>query len=64
METYPPAEARDQPGRLVGPEPRRPRDAADVKEAAAREAAPTGPSMTHDAFMAALEDEDREAESS
>lgn len=40
------------------------RDAADIAEAAAREAAPTGPSMTHDEFMAQLEAEDRQAAAS
>ncbi|MEV7975968.1 type II toxin-antitoxin system Phd/YefM family antitoxin [Streptomyces sp. NPDC086519] len=35
------------------------RDAADVAEARAREATRSGPSMTHDEFMAQLEDEDR-----
>ncbi|MFJ4847374.1 MULTISPECIES: hypothetical protein [unclassified Streptomyces] len=64
MEKDPLAEAPDRLGRLVGREPRRLRDAADAAEAAAREAAPTGRSMTHDAFMAALEDEDLTAESS
>lgn len=37
------------------------RDEADIAEAAARQAAPTGPAMTHDAFMAQLEAEDRRA---
>ncbi|SNR98597.1 type II toxin-antitoxin system Phd/YefM family antitoxin [Actinacidiphila glaucinigra] len=40
------------------------RDAADAAESAARESAPTGPAMTHDEFMARLEDEDRQAEAS
>lgn len=38
---------------------RRLRDEADIAEARAREAAPAGPSMSHDAFMAQLEAEDR-----
>ncbi|WP_416976349.1 type II toxin-antitoxin system Phd/YefM family antitoxin [Streptomyces sp. T028] len=35
------------------------RDEADIAEARAREADPSGPSMTHDEFMAQLEEEDR-----
>ncbi|MET9907261.1 type II toxin-antitoxin system Phd/YefM family antitoxin [Streptomyces sp. NPDC006476] len=35
------------------------RDEADITEARAREAAPSGPSMSHDAFMAQREAEDR-----
>jgi prevent-host-death family protein len=38
------------------------RDQADLAEARAREAAPTGPAMAHDEFMAQLEAEDRQAE--
>ncbi|MHA5052652.1 type II toxin-antitoxin system Phd/YefM family antitoxin [Streptomyces sp. SD15] len=38
------------------------RDQVDVAEARAREAAPVGPAMTHDEFMAQLEAEDRQAE--
>jgi hypothetical protein len=52
METYP----LEEPQGL--------RDAADAAEAAAREAAPTGPSMTHDDFMARLEDADPRAAAS
>lgn len=37
---------------------------ADAAEARAREAAPTGPRMTHDAFTAELEAEDRQAAAS
>jgi prevent-host-death family protein len=40
---------------------RRLRDAADIAEAASREAASGGPAMTHGAFMAQLETEDRGA---
>lgn len=36
------------------------RDEADIAEAQAREAAPSGPSMSHDEFMAQLEEEDRQ----
>ena len=35
------------------------RDEADIAEARAREASPGGPSMSHDEFMAQLEEEDR-----
>jgi antitoxin (DNA-binding transcriptional repressor) of toxin-antitoxin stability system len=35
------------------------RDEADIAEARAREASPGGPSMSHDDFMAQLEEEDR-----
>ncbi|WP_329401387.1 type II toxin-antitoxin system Phd/YefM family antitoxin [Streptomyces melanogenes] len=38
------------------------RDEADLALARARDAAPSGPSMTHDEFMAQLETEDRQAE--
>ncbi|MEU9787752.1 hypothetical protein AB0H92_43525 [Streptomyces phaeochromogenes] len=34
-------------------------DEADIAEAQARESAPSGPSMSHDEFMAQLEAEDR-----
>lgn len=40
------------------------RDEADIAEARAREAAPSGPSMSHDEFMAQLEAEDRRAAAS
>ncbi|QXE36490.1 type II toxin-antitoxin system prevent-host-death family antitoxin [Streptomyces sp. GMY02] len=43
---------------------RRLRDAADIAEAAAREAAPSGPPMAHDDFMAELEAEDLRAAAS
>jgi prevent-host-death family protein len=36
------------------------RDEADIAEARARRAAPSGPSMSHDEFMAQLEEEDRQ----
>ena len=36
------------------------RDEADIAEARAREAAATGPALTHDEFMAQLEAEDRQ----
>ncbi|MEV2192616.1 hypothetical protein AB0I02_16745 [Streptomyces phaeochromogenes] len=36
------------------------RDKADITEARAREAAPAGAAMSHDEFMAQLEDEDRQ----
>lgn len=36
------------------------RDESDIAEARARQAAPTGPSMSHDEFMAQLEEEDRQ----
>ncbi|WP_406862693.1 type II toxin-antitoxin system prevent-host-death family antitoxin [Streptomyces sp. HUAS MG47] len=39
------------------------RDETDLAEAKAHEAEPTGPSMTHDEFMAQLEAEDRRAAS-
>jgi antitoxin (DNA-binding transcriptional repressor) of toxin-antitoxin stability system len=38
------------------------RDQADLAEARAREAAPTGPAMAHDECMTQLEAEDRQAE--
>lgn len=41
---------------------KRSQDQADIAEARARQAAPTGPAMTHDEFMARLEAEDRRAE--
>ncbi|MEU5436653.1 type II toxin-antitoxin system Phd/YefM family antitoxin [Streptomyces sp. NPDC020719] len=37
------------------------RDQADLAEARARDAAPTGPPMGHDEFMTQLEAEDRQA---
>ncbi|KPI24010.1 prevent-host-death family protein [Actinobacteria bacterium OV320] len=40
------------------------RDEADIAEARAREAAPSGQSMSHDAFMDQLEAEDRQAAAS
>ncbi|WP_158575968.1 type II toxin-antitoxin system Phd/YefM family antitoxin [Streptomyces corynorhini] len=43
---------------------RRIRDEADIAEAEARRAAPTGPSLTHDEFMAQLDAEDAEAAAS
>ncbi|MDQ1027310.1 hypothetical protein QF035_004892 [Streptomyces umbrinus] len=41
-------------------EPQRLRDEADIAEAQAREAAPSGAAMSHDEFMAQLEEEDRQ----
>ncbi|PVE09874.1 type II toxin-antitoxin system prevent-host-death family antitoxin [Streptomyces scopuliridis] len=40
---------------------RRIRDEADIAEIEARKAAPTGPRITHDEFMAQLEAEDAQA---
>ncbi|MGI5195994.1 hypothetical protein ACQEVY_20455 [Streptomyces sp. CA-288835] len=36
------------------------RDEADIAEAQAREATPSGPAMSHDEFMAQLEAENRQ----
>jgi len=36
------------------------RDKADIAEAQAHEASPAGAAMSHDEFMAQLEDEDRQ----
>jgi hypothetical protein len=41
-------------------EPQRSRDEADIAEAQARTAAPAGPAVSHDDFMALLETEDRD----
>ncbi|MEV7868011.1 type II toxin-antitoxin system Phd/YefM family antitoxin [Streptomyces sp. NPDC088124] len=43
---------------------RRLRDEADIAEAEARRAAPTGPTITHDEFMAQLDAEDARAAAS
>ncbi|MEV0932014.1 hypothetical protein ACFWCA_17340 [Streptomyces phaeochromogenes] len=39
--------------------PQRLQDKADIAEARAREASPTGAAMSHEEFMAQLEEEDR-----
>jgi hypothetical protein len=41
-------------------EPQRSRDEADIAEAQARTAAPAGPALAHEDFMALLEAEDRD----
>jgi hypothetical protein len=41
-------------------EPQRSRDEADIAEAQARMAAPAGPALSHDEFMALLAAEDRD----
>jgi hypothetical protein len=41
-------------------EPQRSRDEADIAAAQARTAAPAGPALSHDDFMALLETEDRD----
>ncbi|MFJ9027963.1 hypothetical protein ACIRQP_05460 [Streptomyces sp. NPDC102274] len=74
MDTFPLVEARNQLGQLVGrvrhghveelEELRRLRDEADIAEAEARRAAPTGPPITHDEFMAQLDAEDAQAAAS
>ncbi|WP_328769745.1 hypothetical protein [Streptomyces sp. NBC_00286] len=51
------ADAHSSPGELE--ELQRLHDEADIAQAREREASPTGPALTHDAFMARLEAEER-----